>query len=99
MTRRAQIILAASAALFLAAFTVAQATDTAPLIPTTTTAPYGAEIARETSCNTLRSIYSPAYNVWRGSVKRGREQFDQLAEMRAILRRIGWLERHGWCGG
>lgn len=105
MTRPWRLVLAASAVVFLAAFAVAQATDTAPLIPTTTTvSDHQAElaaVARTTGCYVLLSDYNLHHQVWKQAVKKHdpAEDAAHLALMRAILLRKAWLEERGRCGG
>jgi hypothetical protein len=96
-----RLILAASAVLLLAAFGIAQASSYARRPLVAEVAPYGAEIAREISCGSLRQRFSLELNVWKGGVKDGHRAQVQphLEAMVATLERLAVLEERGRCGG
>lgn len=100
MTRAWRLVLATSAVLAIAVAAYAQTTPyaNAPLVAE---APYGAEIARETSCGSLRQRVSLEWNVWKGGIKdhHRAEVQPNLEAIVAALERIAWLEERGRCGG
>lgn len=98
MTR---LVLVVSALALLAAFAVAQASSYARQPLVAEVAPYGAEIARETSCGSLRIRWTQELSVWKGGVRDGHDAMVEphLNAMRAILRRLQALDDQGACGG
>lgn len=58
-------------------------------------------VANMTGCGDIRQAYGQYHSVWKGGVKDGHDTQveEHLAVMRALLRRLAWLEERGRCGG
>jgi hypothetical protein len=105
VTRRTRLaIVAVSAVLLLAAFGTVQFVNARTPLLSIPAVGHQADldaVARATRCGDLRQSFQQHLMVWKGGVRDGHdaEVEQNLAMMRAILRRIQALSEQGRCGG